>query len=152
MKTSRDPSLSEQEKITFDHLKKSKQFFCSGCGNHFIPSKPYQLRCSEKCNQLVEEKIRQVDDKQMNRTCLDCGISIRKTGIQGNLSYCHGCKIERQRISIANYQNKLPKKEQESKKRKKVSYDELVRRQEYKRVMDDHGWDHYLKGRKWDRI
>jgi rRNA maturation endonuclease Nob1 len=45
------------------------------------------------------------------------------------------------------YDNSKP-----TKKRKGVSYEELNRRAEYKRVMDDHGWDHYLKGRKWDRI
>lgn len=29
---------------------------------------------------------------------------------------------------------------------------ELIRRSEYKRVFDDKGWNHYLKGKKWDRI
>jgi len=37
-------------------------------------------------------------------------------------------------------------------KRKGIPLEVLIRRMEYKRVMDDAGWDHYLAGRKWDKI
>jgi len=41
----------------------------------------------------------------------------------------------------------------EKKPRKKgLPLEEVIRRQEYKRVMDEDGWNHYCKGRKWDRI
>lgn len=32
------------------------------------------------------------------------------------------------------------------------SYDKLNQEAERKRVFDDKGWDHYLRGRKWERI
>lgn len=33
-----------------------------------------------------------------------------------------------------------------------VSYDELIRRSEYKRVFSDSGWSRFNKGKGWDKI
>jgi hypothetical protein len=40
----------------------------------------------------------------------------------------------------------------EKTKRPSAPLDVLIKQSEYKRVMDDDGWKHFLKGRKWDRI
>lgn len=40
----------------------------------------------------------------------------------------------------------------EKKKRKGIPLEELIRRQEYQRVYGKDAWDHYCKGRKWDKI
>ena len=41
---------------------------------------------------------------------------------------------------------------QHKKNKRRISYEELERRSEYNRVYGKGAWDHYEKGRKWDRI
>ena len=48
--------------------------------------------------------------------------------------------------------NLKKKREVKAKKKKGISLEELIRRQEYKRVWDDSGWDHYLSGKKYNKI
>lgn len=149
-KMTRDPSLTEDEKKMIQILKRNS-FICSGCEKEFTPTQLYQLRCSEKCNKEIEDKINAVENKQLNRNCEGCGKSIRKASHLGSKrQFCHECQVLKRRAMAKEKAKTIPKKE--SNPRKKISYEELNRRLEYKRVMDDAGWDHYLRGRRWDRI
>lgn len=121
---------------------------CNECNNRFKPSNPYQLYCSEKCENVKKQLLKEKNESLFNRTCEQCGCGFRCVRENGKQKICDVCRRNNSRESLA----KIPKKEVEKKPRHKVSYDELIRRSEYKRVYGKGAWDHYTKGRKWDKI
>lgn len=58
----------------------------------------------------------------------------------------NSAKIDR--IKAANEKWLLPKPE----KKKCKSLEHLNKEAEHKRLFDDKGWSHYLKGREWNRV
>jgi len=119
---------------------------CSICNNTFKRKKNYQLYCSEICEEKANRLSKEIDDRVFNTNCYECGITVRKPKERGGSSLCHSCKKSRQK----KYYKPVIKDPE--KKKKSISLDEQIRRMEWKRVWDDAGWDHYLSGKKYDRI
>lgn len=93
-----------------------------------------------------------IEDKKHNKTCKDCGIKFRSP--DGTGTQCLACKkwyIKQAFLKVAERTPVKPKSASK-KSRRKVCYEELIRRSEYNRVFKDSGWTHYIKGRVWDRI
>lgn len=84
-----------------------------------------------------------------NMTCKGCGRRyyspnhIKRCPFCSATPYCNVNKKPRIYDNTQIVQKKKPKG---------LPLEVLDRMAEYKRVFDDSGWDHYLKGRKWDRI
>jgi hypothetical protein len=126
-----------------------EQLNCARCYSQFKPIKHYQIYCSDSCEKVVEGKMHEIKERNLNGICEDCGLSFRNPRESSHRKYCYACLKQRQR---ARY---VPKPESEKKKfipKNRISYDELIRRSEHERVWKDSGWTHYIKGRKWDRI
>ena len=110
--------------------------------------KHYQLYCSDTCENLKREVLELKRKSYFEKECVKCGDKFRRTEERSTQQVCYGCK----RGQAKELAKKREKPVREPKKRKLVSYDELNRRSEYKRLFDESGWDHYLKGRKWNRV
>ena len=133
------------------HLDKPRETLrCITCIQDFVPKRRYQLYCSEIC-QKEDERIRQeISDKLLTNQCKVCGLRFRKreeSSRQGTCESCNRGKVKSLRIKVSEIDRWV-----KTKKRNGVSLQELIRRMEWKRVWDDEGWNHYLSGRKWDRI
>lgn len=137
----KDPEWIKGTNLTF-----IKNRNCSLCGKDFNITKPYQLLCSEKCEREDEARKQEMNDKLYWTECRECGERVRKAHESGGRHLCMICKKKHQ----ASYKRaeKPPKKS----KKRPVSYEEMIRRMEWKRVWDDQGWDHYLSGKKYDKI
>lgn len=88
-------------------------------------------------------------NSEPNVCCVRCD---KRFYSPNSVRVCPFCSVKgysRTVIKPKTYDNE---KVVEKKKRKAIPLDELIRRSEYKRVMDDSGWDHYLRGRKWDKV
>lgn len=122
---------------------------CARCCRTFKVEKHYQIYCSEKCENVVEEEMSKISEVKLNTTCQDCGIKIRNPHDRSHRAYCIACL----RQHAKSRYKPVPEDEKKPfKPKKRVSIDELIRRSENERVWNDSGWSHYLKGRKWDRI
>jgi hypothetical protein len=121
----------------------------------------YQTIC-EKCHRVFAndsssgticspcvDAVRRQQDCIANATCSICN---ERFYTPNNISRCPFCTHKRYSFASRDPKKYDPKKEYKKPVRNKVSLDELIRRQEWKRVMDEDGWDHYLRGRKWDKI
>lgn len=143
-----DPEYSRSSH--FHEYEPKKTLSCAACGQPFEVKKNYQMFCSEACESQKTQIMNEISEKRLTGTCLGCGLNFRQVDAVKRKYYCYSCTKYKQKINREKHPPK--KKPPSNKKRKKVSYDELNRRSEYKRVFDDKGWDHYLKGRRWDRI
>lgn len=135
-----------------DHLsdKPRKNLPCGRCGKLFEARALYQMFCSDDCENSTSKIMQDIADKKLNKKCRYCGVGFRRKDLRSTQTVCDGCSYQNAYI-YAQEKSKLngdkPKKD-----RKKISYEVLNRREEYKRVFRDSGWTHYIKGRKWDRI
>jgi hypothetical protein len=134
------------EKVEF-----RKEFNCARCQKPFTIQKHYQLFCSDWCEDTTNAVMQCVEDRRHNKTCRDCGKQFRSpTGFSAK---CGSCVYSDKQKAIENLN--IANRKQSTKQRRRgkgITFQELIRRSEYKRVFDDSGWSHYLKGRKWDRI
>lgn len=128
---------------------KYNQITCNGCGRELKNPKVYQLYCSTDCENKKKEILEKLNKEIYERKCIYCNLTFRKTRTRSTQEVCYSCK--RANDKVYNKTNRKPKKKSE-KKKTHISYEELNRRAEYKRVFDDSGWTHFLKGRIWDRI
>lgn len=138
------------QKGTFDKPSIRKNFRCCNCNNEFVSKSPYQLFCSIACEKIDEQKKQEISNSLLWKNCLICGIKFRKKDERSAQANCDCCKRQKAR----QYHPQITEIDRwvKSKKRKGISLEELIRRQEWKRVWDDAGWDHYLSGKKYDRI
>lgn len=132
-----------------------KEFACARCNKLFIIEKHYQLFCSESCEKITNAVMQGIEDKKYNKSCKECGLTFRSP--DGNGTMCMACKKWKMKEGFRKLGEKSSQKPKikpakPKKPRGKISYEELIRRFEYKRVFEDSGWAHYIKGRKWDRI
>lgn len=141
-----------------------RRALCEKCRVCFVPEIPEQ----DHCYRCLEEKKVNWDRQHLPnakfKRCKHCkeifGI------ISKNTKYCstacrHAAAANRNEKKNIDYtysvqQQKIAKANarwaEDKPKRKGASLHVLNRKAEYKRVFDDRGWDHYNKGRKWDRI
>lgn len=148
--------------------KKEKEFFmsrwnrciCENCRVVFVKEKEDQKFCSYLCEKRHEgEGIpgqslakyecqncgRIFNNYNPRRWCSDfCRKQMNKPG---KVSEDHKSKVQN-RLWIENRQIH----HQVQKNKHRLSYEEMERRAEIKRVFGKGAWDHYEKGRKWDRI
>jgi hypothetical protein len=126
--------------------------WCPKCDKQFVITKLYQIFCSDDCENHYNNVVVELDNKRSNSQCEICQCSIRLTAAQHRR--CEGCKYTQRKKFVEKefIQRNLKRNESGEKRKKGLSLVELDRRAEYKRVFDDAGWDHYLKGRKWDKI
>lgn len=135
----------DNQKFIYSMMIK-KKIRCGRCDLEIPNPKRYQTLC-EKC----EESLKWLKDFNLIRKCNKCNKEFRKTSEKSNEQICLDCKREYSRNVhkktdfIKSFLERKPKKPG-------LSFDELNRREEFKRAFDDKGWEHYLKGRKWDKI
>lgn len=136
-----------------ERLDTRTSFECPKCTKEFKPTKNYQIFCSEECENYHDTFLENFNSEKLKGYCPGCGREVRLTNYHSS-SQCHTCRYSKIRKKVKEEQIQLSlKKNEEGKKRKKgLSLTELNRRAEYKRVFDEDGWDHYLKGRRWDKI
>lgn len=130
-----------------DDFKKLKQpYHCMICEKSFEQKKLYQITCSDFCEKIYIDNAKAYEDKIYNHKCDKCGHVFRKVTARLRGDSCPICRKKTNNLSnqIHIWVSKKIKKG--------IPLEELIRRQEWKRVFDDAGWDHYLKGRKWDKI
>lgn len=131
-----------------DAFVDKKTHYCTKCRKSFIPSKLYQLTCSDDCEKEQQDNFVIKDKELFHGTCINCKKKFRKTRVREKT--CYDCIKSRQK---SNYKKKNPEQVWLNKKKKKgTPLHILIQKMEYKRVMDDEGWDHYLKGKKYDKI
>ena len=127
-------------------MKESKfHKICEKCRRCFSKESSSGELCSE-CT--ISAKLQK--DCEPNTKCSSCG------DLYYSPNHYHKCPF----CSVKGYSNSIRKEKEidntkstaKKKRRGGVPIQELIRRSEYKRVMDDSGWKHYLKGRKWDKI
>lgn len=116
---------------------------CKGCYRVFGLEKSDDEYCYT-CDQNRKDQASCIP----NMICKHCCERFYSPNHKEICHYCSACDYSKATRKQKTFVPNLEKK----KKGKGLPLQELIRRQEYKRVMDDSGWDHYLKGRKWDRI
>jgi hypothetical protein len=135
---------------------------CEKCRVVFVPDRKDQTHCFRCLVEVQERKIR--DEQYKNRKpqiCVVCDEEFYDSNLKKTCS--EGCS----RVAAARPRRSSSKKKgeeaiveanekwvsrKESPKRKGKSLDYLNKVMEHNRVWDDKGWNHYLKGRKWDNI
>ena len=136
-----------EDKVIADFIKT-----CSTCRKNYRLAYPYQIHCSDKCREIDSRVGEQINRDLFNRVCDICGRCFRRPEVSSTSTTCDACKKEK---IVIKYKESRPSEIEawiKKKKRKGVSLELLIKRQEWKRVFDEHAWDHYLKGRKWDKI
>jgi len=138
-----------------DKFQKRETSFCSFCSKPFKIKNSFNIYCSDICQESVNKKIKEKTHQSEYYICKDCGLEFKCTHYKTNTLKCTPCqaairkkKVEQEKVK-RNLENLKNPKE---KKLPKLSVQEANRRLEFKRVMDKGAWDHYLKGRNWDRI
>lgn len=117
---------------------------CEWCNKSFMTYEENKIFCTDTC--IAKKKYSELfylkKPIQRSHPCRECGDEILKNGTE----FCnHKC---RQKYKYKN----LPKKQKDPSKknnRKAISYDELNRREEYKRVFDDEWAARHMRGYKW---
>lgn len=133
---------------------------CCNCKVVFIPQHD-----EDKCNSCIQDTIKTdvLNTHRIGKECVchNCKKSFF-TGHGGFRKYCsESCRLYE--TPEAFYQKKLTQEEKTKRlndkwlnkqedKRKGKSILQLDKEAEHKRVFNDKGWDHYLKGNKWDNI
>lgn len=115
---------------------------CERCARIFIPIDKSQVFCSQKCKDIDNERKVRLE-KMLYRNCEVCGKSFRKP-TDKNSRTCENC----------NYAIKHPPKTYDNSKhlhkKRAVPIEELNRRAEYKRLMDE-GWaNRVIRNKKWE--
>lgn len=140
-------------------MSKFNRSVCHQCRRVFVKEDPACDFCSFLCqsaHQGVVSKGREIKKLECNK----CGRFFHSLKV---VSFCSDvCRKDAKSIKKSDVEknktdNALWVKNEHSvarlaRGRKSVPLEELARRSEIKRVFDDDGWRHYLKGRKWDRI
>lgn len=133
-----------------------KTMKCIACGKDYERKDPYQLTCSKNCDEKDKEEIQEISDKLLWKECIKCNKLFRKKQESSRQRSCDSCTHEIKILEYKILSDKSKKSEIEKwinkKKRKGISLQELIRRMEWKRVFGEDEWNHYLSGRKWDRI
>lgn len=124
---------------------------CVRCGKGFLTHSEELIYCNTTCEGLHKyEMNRKIKKKYNKHFCLSCG-----GGLNGVRKFCDRvCKnaynkaeTEQDRIIEANKKEAKP-----SKKRGCLSYEELNRRSEYKRLYDDFHIRRQIRGISRDLI
>jgi protein-arginine kinase activator protein McsA len=133
-------------------IRTREDFCCPRCDKTFLQVKHYQIFCSDACENYFDNLTLCIADQFYNSKCIQCNGDVRRTAGQHRL--CEACRrTNRKKYEIEYYEKKKADSLINPKVRKKgPPLSELNRRAEYKRVFDDAGWRHYLKGRMWDKI
>lgn len=128
------------------------EFRCGKCHKPFKPKTNYQIFCSQDCEEIVQNIQDSIESAKLDLVCDGCGLGFRKRAYAGRKNkFCGSCThqaVYLDRKTKEKEKGELPPK----KPRRGISYVELNRRAEYRRVFDEAGWDHFNRGRKWDRI
>ena len=117
---------------------------CAACSRIFSKESSKTDYCCE-----CDANLKTQEQCSPNKTCKSC---FRPFYTPNSCILCPICTTkgynEKSRPP-RHYDNSKPTKIRHG---RPVPIEVLDRRTEYKRVMDDKSWSHYLKGRKWDRI
>lgn len=145
-------------------MVKFNRRICEDCRVVFAPDIDEQIHCYKCLLRKKDEKIME----QYNKMCSNRRLRMHKLiCINCNTKFKHRqkrrfcseecCRELSTKSSPCKRKNKIEEAnkkwlEGDKKKKKSLPLDVLIKQSEYKRVMDDRGWSHYLKGRKWDKI
>lgn len=102
---------------------------CNNCKILFVPDCDDQEFCSFECKHADSEGKRRFISGDRNTS-----------------------KIKAKRKHLKEQNEKWVEEKRKHINRKILPLREVVRRQEYNRVFGKGAWDHYCKGRKWDKI
>lgn len=138
---------------------------CKKCNVTFVKEEDCQVFC-HRC--IVEDRTRALRDiytmqchrGKKKRECPVCGRTfVDYTKRKSCSTECANKLKHKTDITVAKNKNEkanekwLQTQKPNGKRNKKVPPFELLSlKEEKKRVFDDKGWDHYIKGRKYDKI
>lgn len=150
--------------ILMSNIHRKKRAFCEKCRVCFVRETEQQTHCCRCLVEMRETQIRNqlilntsVNPKSREKKCVACGKIFyhynkrKKTCSPFCASKRTGNKKTESKNPIEE-KNKQWLTKEEPKKRKGKSLSQLNKESEYKRVFSDKGWDHYLKGRRYDKI
>ena len=142
-------------------MAKFNREICKECRAVFVKENESQQHCSFMCD--VRSKgpsFRGCGIRYEKYICQACQRVFNSSTINKCCSdFCRGQlkrsprKTEEEKAEVQNrlwLENNSPTKRLE--KCKRHSYEQLNKIEEYKRVYSKCAWDHYEKGRKWDKI
>jgi hypothetical protein len=121
--------------------------YCKRCEKSFFTYDDTMIFCNHTCEgryKYFERYPKQDKSKIKEGNCYYCKEPIKRRGV-AHLKFCNEhCKKkfinqENRKRSLSNPKTAL-EGSLGNPKRKKVSYDELNRREEHKRVFEDHSW------------
>jgi hypothetical protein len=129
------------ENKEFSSLKTDKH--CIECGSVITRKKLYTYTCSDECEKKNQEFFKMAYDRiesSLKATCKDCGKELRKSR-ESRVKYgkCEDCKKHSQfqkNKQVKDYTSSFLNK----KKAKPISFQELNRRAEWKRLYDNESW------------
>jgi hypothetical protein len=138
--------------VRFGHVK------CPECKRIFVFASEYEDCCSLDCLSLKKEMVAPGGKIQI-KSCIHCSKPFKQRvlyKVSATSRICsEECRVDRARAKkFEDVIENANRRFLEGKKigGKKIPLDVLNRLMERKRVWDDAGWDHYLTGKKWDKI
>jgi len=117
---------------------------CKTCRRKFGKQNPEDEHCVP-CQDIINDQAKCTP----NRKCKYCEIKFYSPNKRVVCSHCKLVPYEKGRPPKDYTEQNLKEKKKHT---PKFTYAQLSQMMEHKRVWDDKGWKHYLKGRKWDRI
>ena len=123
------------------------QGICAKCGRVFSLESSSEENLCSPCVDVKKAQLKCIP----NHNCIICG---DRFYTPNHLKRCPSCShkgYSRKSRADRIYDPAkiiVPKKYHG----KRISFEEQERRAEWKRVMDEDGWDHYLRGNKWNKI
>jgi hypothetical protein len=132
---------------------------CQHCKKTYVKGEYYPCCCWE-CHHLEHEENGS-NGKLIRNICQRCGREFKNFNKKTFCSeMCKGTSVlkrqsdeEKAKTDNALWlENKHSAARLRKSNKNRLSYDTLNRIAERKRVMDESGWDHFNRGRKWNRI
>lgn len=129
----------------------NRRKICENCGTVFAKENDNDKYCS-----ICVVKANIDDYEKPNKTCVNCG---KEYYTWYERKYCRLCwknngEVRYENVgrkakdyNEINHRNPKPKGP-----KRKISFDELNRREEKRRLFDEKGLSRYYKGQKWDKI
>ena len=135
-------------KKTIDSLIFSKKRYCLECSQEYTIKENYQTTCLT-CKDKLKKRFDDIQEEHLNKICKNCNKTFRKKIIKSAQIVCESCNKERAHMEKVKYQEKnniQSMKENRRSRRNGLPLEELIRREEYKRLFDEKYANNYIRG------
>lgn len=122
--------------------------YCYECTKEYSITENYQMTCLE-CKDKFKQRQQKIQEDQLNQICCCCDKPFRRKTFQSSQTQCYACDKEKEkRQEIKNQQkNNIASMKENRRRGSGISLEELIRREEWKRVFDEKHANNYIRGR-----